>query len=184
MKYGEYMNILSFYTSSIFQDFESFLRTKIDLVEDDIKLALDEYNYSFITHELLPGDYRFKDISDALFSILQSEYPGPRNVIDNELKDINKKTKLVVKSGNIAIRFDETSFFSTVLGFNPGWDYKHYNEYTSRKVVNLNSTNKIHLNCDCIQGSIQDGLSQPTLFSFVLDKPSGYKVFCEPETIH
>ena len=25
---------------------------------------------------------------------------------------------------------------------------------------------------------------QPILFSFVLDKPAGYKVFCEPETIH
>ena len=50
--------------------------------------------------------------------------------------------------------------------------------------MNLNSTNKIHLKFDCIQGSIQDGLRQLTLFSFVLDKPSGYKVFCEPETIH
>ena len=37
---------------------------------------------------------------------------------------------------------------------------------------------------DVIDGSIQDGIRQPNLFSFVLDKPSGYKVFCEPETIH
>ena len=27
-------------------------------------------------------------------------------------------------------------------------------------------------------------MRQPILSSFVLDKPSGYKVFCEPETIH
>ena len=40
------------------------------------------------------------------------------------------------------------------------------------------------MNCDCIDGSIQNGLKQTILFSFVLDKPSGYKVFCEPETIH
>ena len=53
-----------------------------------------------------------------------------------------------------------------------------------KKNVNLNSTNKIHLKCDCIYGSIQDGLRQPILYSFVLDKPSGYKVFCEPETVH
>ena len=39
------------------------------------------------------------------------------------------------------------------------------------------------MKCDCIDGSIQDGLRQPILFSFVLDKPSGYKVFCESETI-
>ena len=27
-------------------------------------------------------------------------------------------------------------------------------------------------------------MRQPTLFSFILDKPSGYKLFFEPETIH
>ena len=40
------------------------------------------------------------------------------------------------------------------------------------------------MKCDAIDGSIQDGLRQPILFSFVLDKPSGYEVFCQPETIH
>ena len=40
------------------------------------------------------------------------------------------------------------------------------------------------MKCDCIDGSIQDGVRQPILFCFVLDKPSGYKVFCEPETVH
>ena len=40
------------------------------------------------------------------------------------------------------------------------------------------------MKCDCIDGSIQDGVRQPILFSFVLDKPAGYKDFCEPETIH
>ena len=39
------------------------------------------------------------------------------------------------------------------------------------------------MKCDCIDGSIQDGVRQPILLSFVLEKPSGYKVFCEPETI-
>ena len=41
MKDEQNMNILSIYTRSVFQDFESFLRTQIDLVEDDIKLVLD-----------------------------------------------------------------------------------------------------------------------------------------------
>ena len=77
----QYRNILAFYTGSVFQDFESFLRTQIDLVEDDIKLVLDEYNSSFITYELEPGIYAFKDISEALFNILQSDCPGDCNVI-------------------------------------------------------------------------------------------------------
>ena len=94
------------------------------------------------------------------------------------------KTKLVVKSVIIAIRFDEKSFFSTILVFTPGWDYKHYNEYISQKILNLGSTNKLHLKCDVIDGSVVNGLRQPILYSFVLDKKPGYKVFCEPETIH
>ena len=49
------------------------------------------------------------------------------------------KSNLVVRPGIISIRFDDKSFFSTVLGFSPGWDFKHYNEYISQKVVNLGS---------------------------------------------
>ena len=43
---------------------------------------------------------------------------------------------------------------------------------------------KIDLKCDVIDGSVLNGVRQPILYSFVLDKPSGYKVFCLPETIH
>ena len=180
----QYMNILAIYIRSVFQDFESFLRSQIDLVESDIKLVLDEYNSSFITYELEPGIYSYKEISEALFYILQSEYPQSSSEILIRLDDITRKTKLVVRSGIIAIRFDEKSFFSTILGFTPGWDYKHYNQYLSQKIVNLNSTNKIHLKCNAIDGSVVNGIRQPILYSFVLDKPSGYKVFSEPETIH
>ena len=94
------------------------------------------------------------------------------------------KTKLVVRSGIIAIRFDEKSFFCNVLGFTPGWDYKHYNKYISQKSLNLGSTNKILLKCDVIDGSVVNGLRQPILYSFVLDKKPVYRVFSEPETIH
>ena len=91
---------------------------------------------------------------------------------------------MVVISGIIAIWFNEKSFFSTILGFTAGWDYKHYNQYLSQKIVNLSNTNEIHLKCDAIDGSVVDGIRQPILYSFVLDKSAGYKVFSEPETIH
>ena len=50
-KNDENMKFLAGYIRSIFQDFESYLRTEVDLVENDIILALDEYNSSFFTHE-------------------------------------------------------------------------------------------------------------------------------------
>ena len=40
------------------------------------------------------------------------------------------------------------------------------------------------MKCDVIDGSVVNGLRQPILHSFVLDKLPGYKVVCEPETIH
>ena len=189
MKDDKYMFILSGYSSSIFQDFENFLRIEVDLIEDDIKLVLDEYNSSFITCEIPPGIYTFEDKSEVLLNFLQSEYKGDFNKIAIEFDDITRKTKLYVRPGiiirfGLAIRFDEKSFFSTILGFTAGWDYKHHNHYLSQKIVNLSSTNKLHLKCDAINGSVVDGVRQPILYSFVLDKPAGYEVFSEPETIH
>ena len=90
---------------------------------------------------------------------------------------------MVVKSGIIALRFVEKSFFSTILGFNSGWDYKQYNANTSQKMVNLSITNRIHFRCDVIDGSVVNGLRQPIFYGFLLGKPVGYKVFSQPETV-
>ena len=184
MKDDKYMPLLAMYVDSVFQDFKNYLRTEIDLVEDDIKLVLYEHNSKFLLRELQPGNHTFKDVSEALFNILQSEHPDSSNVNNIEYDDITRRTKLVVRDGIIALRFDEKPFFSTILDFTSGWEYEHYNKYIGQNIANLSSTNKIHLKCDCINGSIQDGVRQPILLGFVLDKLSGYKVFCEPETIH
>ena len=144
MKDDQYMLILSIYVSFIFQDFEIFLRTEIDLFEDDIRLVLDEYNSSFIAYDLQLGIYTFKDLFEAFFNILQPEYDLFNNSVVIELDDITMKTKLIVRSGIISSKIDEKSFFSTILGFNHGWDYKHYNEHIIQKILNLSSTNKIH----------------------------------------
>ena len=43
MKNEQYKNCVAGYVSSVFHDFESYLRTEVDLIEDDIELVLDEY---------------------------------------------------------------------------------------------------------------------------------------------
>ena len=190
-----YMSILLDYSRSLFRNFESFFRFVVGLDEEDIQLILKEYNSHFITYELTPGIYTIQDISDAI-----QTFSGHKETIQLEYDDISLKTKIILKFKNNekslfaegTLRFDDTSCFHTLLGFTPYWDYKPTNSnrdaipgvYTSNKILNLSSTNKIHLKCDCIDGSNQEGVRQPILFSFVLDKPSGYKLFCEPETIH
>ena len=103
-------------------------------------MVLHKHNSCFITYELGPGIYNFKDISKALFDILQPEYEFFYNSVDVEFDDVTKKTKLVVRPGIIAIRFGEKLFFSTLLGFTPHWDFKHYNEYINQKIVDLSFT--------------------------------------------
>ena len=173
------------------RDFESYLRIVIGLEDDNIQLILKQYDENFVTFELEPGNYTIEDLQKSVHPLCDHE-----KTLQIEYDDINKKVKLTLTRFGLTfgiLRFDEKSFFHTILGFDPYWDYKPTNAihadspgvYTSDKIIlNLNTINKIHLKCDCIDGSIKDGVRQPILFSFVLDKLSGYRVFCEPETIH
>ena len=173
------------YSRSQFRDFESYLRIRVGLDEEDIQLILKEYNSHFITYELGPGIYTIKDISDVIHT-----FSGHTEIIEIEYDDISMKTKIILKYKDFrenfglgTLRFDKKSFFHILLGHDPYFDYKTPCVCTSDKILNLNTTNKIHLKCNSIYGTIQDGVRQPILFTFVLDKPSGFKIFCEPETI-
>ena len=77
-------------------------------------------------------------------------------------------------------------FFYTILEFSPHWDYKNIasydREYHSEKYRDLIIFDKSHLKCDCTGGSVLNGVRQPILYSFVLGKPPGQKVFSETET--
>ena len=190
-KHDGYTILLKGYASSQFRDFESYLRIIVGLEEHDIQLILKQYNEKLVSYELDPGNYTIEDIQKAVYPL--GDHEGTLKI---EYDDLNKKVKLILtRFGETfgTLRLDKKSFFHTLLGFTPYWDYKPTNAihadapgvYTSDKILlNLNIINKIHLKCDIIDGSFQDGIRQPILFSFVLDKPSGYKVFCEPETIH
>ena len=186
-----YIILLMGYARSPFRDFESYLRIVVGLEKDKIRLILKPYNEKFITYELDSGNYFIEDPKKAVYPL--GDHEGTLQI---EYDDLNKKVKLILtRFGETfgTLRFDEKSFFHTILGFTPYWDSKPTNAifadapgvYTSDKIIlNLNTINKIHLKCDCIDGSTQDGIRQPILFSFVSDKPSGYKVFCQPERIH
>ena len=153
-------------------------------------MILKQYNASFVTYELDPANYTIEDLQKIVYPV--GDHEGTLQI---EYDDLNKKTKPILTcfGGSFGtLRFDENSLFNTLLGFTPNWDYKPTNAihvdsrgvYTNDKVLNLNTIKEIHLKCDVIDGSVINGMRQPLLFSFVLDKPSGYIVFCEPETIH
>ena len=90
------------------------------------------------------------------------------------------------------MRFDGKSFFNTLVGFTPNWDYQPTNAghgdspgvNICEKIINLSKIDKNPLKSDVMDGSVVNRIREPKLLSFVLDKPPGYKVVCEPETIH
>ena len=51
--------------------------------------------------------------------------------------------------------------------------------YKSDKPINITGIDKIHLKCDCIQGSIVNGIREPILYSFALSSPPGHKIYKE-----
>ena len=134
--------------------------------------------------------HNYSDILEVVYT--KGDLEGTLQI---EYDDVGMKTKLILtRFGGIfeTLRFNEKSFLNYLLGFTPFWDYKPTNAihadspgvYTCDKILNLNTIDKIHLKCDVINGSVKNGIREPILYSFILNKPGGYKVFCEPETVH
>ena len=54
------------------------------------------------------------------------------------------------------------------------------NAYKSNKPINNAGIDKICLKCDCINGSIVNGVREPILYPFALSSPRGHKINKEP----
>ena len=133
-------------------------------------------------YSLNPGIYEVIDLNNVLKYIL------PDNVkVSVTIDDIRLKSNLKT---NQTLILTEKSFFYTILGFTRSRSYPlddingFYQliagSYESGKPINITGIDKIHLKCDCIQGSIVNGVREPILFSFALSSPPGHKIYKEP----
>ena len=133
-------------------------------------------------YSLDPGIYEVDDLNNTLKSIL------PDNVkVTVSIDDIRLKSNLKI---NQTLIFTEKSFFYTILGYTQSRSYPledingHYQliagSYKSNKPINITRIDKVHLKCDCIQGSIVNGIRKPILYSFALSSPPGHKINKEP----
>ena len=124
--------------------------------------------------QLTPGAYELVDINASVKQISnKSDYDFKFNII---LDIISMKS--VLTTSNL-IHFN--SELNKVLGFThtvypPG-------THTSEKPVMITTTDKVHLKCDCVDGSIVNGIREQILFSFNLRAPPGYKIIKEPTTV-
>ena len=112
------------------------------------------------------------------------KYILPDNVkVTNTIDDIRIKSNLKIIQTLISTN---KSFFYTILGFTqshqgPLNDIKGFYQilpgsYEGHKPINITGFDKFHLKCDCIQGSIVNGVREPILYSFTLSSPPEHKI--------
>ena len=157
---------------------------RMQLTYDEI---IDILDFKYIPtkrtgYSLNPGIYEVIDLNNTLNYIL------PNNAkVSITIDDIRLKSNLKI---NQTLIFTEKSFFYTILGFTRSRSYPlddiegFYQliagSYKSDSPINITGIDKIHLKCDCIQGSIVNGIREPILFSFALSSPPGHKIYKEP----
>ena len=134
-------------------------------------------------YSIEPNIYNVVDLNKTLKNIL------PNNVKINVSIDKRKyKTDLKI---NQTLIFTNKSFFYTILVFTrshsfPLEDIEGFYQliaglYKSERPINITGIDKVHLKCDCIDGSVMNGTREPILYSFSLDQPPGHKIYKEPK---
>ena len=194
IKIGDKEYKLSDFDTQKFEIIEELKNVKYNDLEDLVyrmRLSYDEImdilDLNYIPtkrtgYSLNPGIYEVIDLNNTLKYIL------PDNVkVNITIDDIRLKSNLKI---NQTLLFTEKSFFYTILGFTQSRSYPlddidgFYQliegSYKSDKPINITGIDKVHLKCDCIQGSIVNGKRGPILFSFALSSPPGHKIYKEP----
>ena len=157
----------------------------MQLTYDEIINVLD-LNYiptKRMGYSIEPNIYNVVDLNKTLKNIL------PNNVkIDITIDERKYKTDLKI---NQTSKFTNKSLFYTILGFTQSHSYPlddiegFYQliagSYKSERPINITGIDKVHLKCDCIDGSIMNGAREPILYSFSLDQPPGHKIYKEPK---
>ena len=91
---------------------------------------------------------------------------------------------------NQTSKFTNKSFFYSILGYTQSHPGPLNNieglhqilpgSYKGDRPISITGIDKVHLKCDCINGSIVNGVREPILYSFALSSPPGHKIFKEP----
>ena len=148
---------------------------RMQLTYDEIMDILDlKYILTKRTgYSLNRGVYKVVDLNNTSKHILPESVIVSVTIDDVRLKSILKNYQTLI--------FTNKSFFYTILMFTqshqgPLNDIENFYQilpgsYKSDKPITITGIDKIHLNCDCLQGSKVNGIREPILYSFALSSP-------------
>ena len=160
------------------KDFDQ-LKKIINQINQNIKdktIIIPEFGIEndFVEIELPPGVYELVDIN---------------RIMKQKLSDSDFEFEFNIEADTISMKSVLTTsnpiYFNSKLNELLGFTNTHYIQGThiSEKPVMITTTDKVHLKCDCVDGSIVNGIREQILFSFNLSAPPGYKIIKEPNII-
>ncbi len=144
----------------------------------DIDIPEGAYEITQINDEI----HRQLELNDDVFNDIESNgYPIELLANLSTQKSIIELRTAPNINSPFQVDLTATNSIASLLGFDPQILTEEYN--TSENKVNIITIDKLHLCCDCIEGSILNGQASSILFSFVLDAGPGYKIVKEPNVI-
>ena len=160
------------------KDFDQLKKT-INQINQNIKdktIIIPEFGIEndFVEIELPPEVYELIDIN---------------RIMKQKLSDSDFEFEFNIEADTISMKSVLTTsnpiYFNSKLNELLGFTNTHYIQGThiSEKPVMITTTDKVHLKCDCVDGSIVNGIREQILFSFNLSAPPGYKIIKEPNII-
>ena len=156
-----YETLLQVYIESAFRDFERYPRRE-RVWEINVIFFLNVNTSQFRNFESQPGVYE----------VLDNKKTIPCSVKTNiAFYDFTLKTML---NTNYLIWLDGKTFSSLSLDFSANW-IVNLVIFLNKISINRNPIDKNGLKCSCKDGSTISGVKQLSLYSFNLNKPSGYK---------
>ena len=133
---------------------------------------------STIGQTLPPMNFQTSDFNLMLKSLLLDDV-----TVNIKTGDIRLRSIL---SSNKTIKITKKSLFHTIMGFTQSHsgdlgDIKGFvqlipGQNKSDKPIMFNGIDKIHLKCDCINGSIVNGIREPVSCQFGLHKPLRHEI--------
>ena len=160
------------------KDFDKLKKIIIQIIQNikDKTIIIPEFGIEndFVEIELPPGVYELVDIN---------------KIMEQKLSDSDFELEFNIEADTISMKSVLTTsnpiYFNSKLNELLGFTNTHYIEGThiSEKPVMITTTDKVHLKCDCVDGSIVNGIREQILFSFNLSAPPEYKIIKEPNII-
>ena len=126
------------------------------------------------------GGYNITDYNTSIKEGIKSNGDNP-DYITIELNTGTGRSKVIL-SNNYKVYFNKNNTWRDVLGF-PAADLTTNGVHTSTKIVDVQPTQKIHINCNLCSGTILNGKVSNVLYSFSNNKKFGSSLTIRPNPL-